>query len=73
MKQKYKILKVTVTEDYIIEMIDDEKTLINGWPIDKVIEDWFKNYPMGAHHASREGSLIGNSRKFIKAEIKEES
>ena len=68
-----KILKVTVEEQYYIEMIDDKRTTINGWTLDEVIKSWFKDYPMGTHHASRDGSRIGNSRKFVKAEIKDEA
>lgn len=76
MKQKerpMKVIRVTVEEDYYIEMIDDERTIINGWTLDEVIKSWFKDYPMDTHHASRDGSRIGHSRKFIKAEIKSET
>lgn len=68
-KEKYKILRVTSTEDYILEMIDDKRTYINGWTIKEVIEDWFKRFSMGGHHATREGSVIGNSRKYVSSEI----
>ena len=67
--EKAKVLRVTNTEDYYIDMIDNERTSINGWTIEEVIEDWFKNYSLGSHHASREGHRIGNSRKFVKCEI----
>ncbi len=71
MDNKFKIIKVTVEEKYYVEMHDDRITKINGWTIDEVIKDWFIDYPMGSHHASREGSLIGGSRKYIKSEIVE--
>ena len=70
--EKGKILRVTTTEDYWIDMVDDKRTKINGWTMEQVIEEWFKNYSLGSHHASREGHRIGNSRKFIRCEIVEE-
>ena len=54
-KDKFKVLRVTVTEDYFIDMIDDERTCINGWTLDEVIQEWFENFSMGTYHASREG------------------
>lgn len=68
-KRKFKILRVTVTEDYFIEMLDNERTEINGWTMDEVVEDWFKRHGVGAYHASREYHHIGNSKKYIKHEI----
>lgn len=63
------ILRVTITEDYIVNMIDNKKTKINGWTMKQVIDDWFKNHPLDSHHASRDGHRIGNSRKLVKIEI----
>ena len=63
--EKYKILRVTVTEDYLIDMIDDERTKINGWTLEKVIEDWFTTHATTPYHATRDGHRIGNSKKFI--------
>jgi hypothetical protein len=65
--EKLKVLRVTYTEDYLIEMIDDKRTVINGWTMEEVIDDWF--HRVGGYHASREGHRIGNSRKYIKSEI----
>jgi hypothetical protein len=65
-KQKFKIIKVIVEEQYLIEMYDEEKSHINGWTLPEIIKDWFQGpTPLGTFHASREGSLIGNSRKYI--------
>lgn len=71
MNEKAKVIRATITLDYYIEMIDDERTSINGWTIDQVIEDWFKNkkHPMGTYHATRDGHRIGYSEKFIKMDI----
>jgi hypothetical protein len=69
MKEKLKIIRVTSTEDYIIEMIDDKRTYINGWTMEEVIEDWFERFETITTHASRDGHRIGNSRKYISSEI----
>jgi len=71
MGDRIKLIKVTIEETYYLEMRDAEHTHINGWTIDEVIEDWFINYPMGSYHATRDSSLIGGSRKYIKSEIVE--
>jgi len=64
----YKKIKVTITEEFMVPMIDNEKTEINGWTINQVIDDWF-NYPADSYHATREGHRIGNSRKFVSTEV----
>ena len=69
MEKKFKILRVTLTQDYIIEMFDDEISHINGWTIEEIVEDWFKKQGADGYHATREGSQIGNSRKYIKHEL----
>lgn len=68
-KKKYKILRVTYEKDYLVEMIDDERTIINGWTIKEVIDDWFGRYPLSSHHATRESHTIGNSQKFIDVNV----
>ena len=67
-----KIIRATITEDYYVDMFDDVKTKINGWTMEQVIVDWFKNHPMYSHHATRDGHIIGYSRKFINSEIIEQ-
>lgn len=69
MADKYKRIKITVTEEYLIPMCDDERTEINGWTPEKVIEDWFHNWPLDSYHASRDTHRIGNTRKLISAEV----
>ncbi len=69
-KEKFKILTVTITQDYYIEMYDDKKTYINGWTIQEVINDWFKNYALDSYHATRDGHKIHGASKFIEAEVK---
>jgi len=69
--KKFKVLKVIVEEQYLIEMYDDEHTCINGWSITEVIKSWFKDFPLGQFHASRDAALIGGSRKYISSEVEE--
>lgn len=67
--EKYTILRVTYEVDYLVEMHNDEISTINGWTIEEIVEDWFKNHSVTSHHATREGHEIGNSRKFIKSKV----
>jgi hypothetical protein len=72
-EEKYKILRVTVEEDYIIPMYDDKQSKINGWTIEEIIEDWFIQHASTLYHATRDSHRIGNSTKFIKSEIAKEA
>jgi hypothetical protein len=72
-KEKMKILKVTMTQLYMIPMSDEKRTQINGWEIEEVIRDWFIRNPVSSSHATRDGHRIGYSEKvldvsFIEAE-----
>lgn len=70
-KEKFKILKVTVEQKYYIPMYDDERSQINGWTMEEIIEDWFKRFSLGHTHATRDGHLIMGAEKFIKAEVED--
>lgn len=52
--KKYKVLKVTKVHQYLIEMIDDKRTQINGWEIKGVVKDWFEDFSSDSHHATRD-------------------
>ncbi len=65
---KRKILRVTTTNDYCIEMYGNI-TEINGWSIEEVIQDWFKDNSPDSYHATRDSYRVGGSRKFIKSEL----
>ena len=69
-ERKFKIITVTMTQDYAIEMYDDKRTKINGWTIQEVIDDWFRKYSLRTYHATRETHEIQGARKFIEAEVK---
>ena len=66
---KIKIIRVTLTEDYYIEMYDDKRSKINGWTIKEIIKDWFEKYHLGSYHATRDAHVISGSRKVIEAEV----
>lgn len=66
--KKFKILKVTKIEHYIIPMIDDRRTEINGWKMDIVVKDWF-DHPMNRSHVTRDSHYIGNSSYVERVEI----
>jgi len=68
-ESKYKFIKATIEKLYIIPMIDEERTEINGWDIETVIQDWFKDYPLDSYHASRNSHEVGNSSKLIHTEV----
>jgi len=72
-ESKLKVLRVTMEVDYYIEMHDAKRTLINGWTIEEIIEDWFKPNPLIPYHATRDAHEIGSSRRYIKSEIIEYS
>jgi hypothetical protein len=65
--KKFALVRVTLTEDYFIPMINDDKTEINGWSLTQVIKDWFLDW--NPSHATRNGHCIGNSRKYISSEV----
>lgn len=64
MSDKVKIIRVHLTQDYIVPMHDGYHTKINGWNIFEVIKDWFKNRSLDLSHAARDGHRIGNSKNI---------
>lgn len=40
---------------------------INGWTVEQVVQDWFKNHSLNGYHASRDSSRVGNSTLFVRA------
>lgn len=66
--KNYKILKVTVEEFYLVPVLDEEITKINGWTMDQVKEDWFVTHNINSSHASRNAHMIGYSKKVVNIE-----
>lgn len=65
----FKIIRLTLKQDYYVEMLDDKRTAINGWTIEQVIEDWFKRHSLHSRHATRDAHKIGNSEKVDDIEV----
>lgn len=63
----HRVLRVTMTKDYILQMSRDGKHTINGWNIQQVIDDWFHNHHH--YHATREGSAVGGSERFVSCKV----
>lgn len=59
-KQKLVLLEVTRKDYYGFE-----EGGINGWPTEKVIDEWFTTYDINSFHASREGSRFGNTSVIV--------
>ena len=68
-KRKYKILRVTITQDYIVEMCDNQRSKLDGRTIPELIEEWFIKHPVGSYHATRDACKIGNSGEFLNVEV----
>ena len=61
-----RILRVTMTVDYYVP------TFMNGGDLDKTIQEWFVNYPLGKAHATRD--YYEGKKTFISAgEVKKEN
>lgn len=68
-KENFKILTVTVKKKYYIPMIDNVRTKINGWTMEEVLDDWFKQHSLASFHATRDGHEIMGGATFIKSEV----
>jgi hypothetical protein len=67
--RKYREIKVTLEETYLIPMIDDTRSEINGWTLPYLAKDWFERFDINSYHATRDTYRLGNSRKVLKVEI----
>jgi len=70
-KKKYQLLEVIFKRTYIIPLLDEKRTRINGWPLSTVIEDWFEHVPMDSYHATRDTHQVHGSTIMIEANTKE--
>lgn len=69
-----KYIKVTSVTFYALDYnsrqdILEDITMINGWPYEKVKEDWFKTFPLSMSHATRDSNHIGNTTELINIEL----
>ena len=62
--KSHKVIKVLVEHSYLVEMLDDKHSTINGWTPEQIAQEWFRNprYSLNAYHASREAYEIGGGR-----------
>lgn len=72
MPEKYKIVRVTKTEDYILP-ISPDGTTYNGQTVDEIVQEWFRTYSLNRHHASRDASRIGNSVVLLDVTVVDEN
>ena len=70
--EKYKILKVTKIEHYLIPMADEDRTEINGWTIAELIKNWFEKRPVNDCHASINTHCVGNASYIKKVTVVDE-
>lgn len=62
---KHKTIIVTTEVAYVIPVMDDGRTAINGWTLEEVARDWFERYDINSHHATRESHRLGNGRRIL--------
>ena len=69
--EKYREIKVVVEETYLIPMVDDTHSAINGWTLPYLADDWFRRFDINSYHATRDTYRLGNGRKVISVEVVE--
>jgi hypothetical protein len=65
-KREYTLIKTIVEETYLFDKG------LDGRSDEELVKEFFVDFPLSSFHATRDGSLIGNSRKLLKADILEE-
>lgn len=66
-KREYTLVKIIVEETYLFDKG------LDGRSDEELIQEFFVDFPLSSFHATRDGSLIGNSRKLLKADVLEEN
>lgn len=72
-QQKFRTIKVVVERTYLVPVAKGEHTEINGWTIEEVVEDWFKNRSINFHHATRDSYHLGSGDKILAIEIEKKA
>lgn len=62
-KRTFLLLKVTSTEEYIIDM-----DCTDGRTQEQVIQEWFTDFPLHNPHAARDHGRVGYSKKLVSVE-----
>jgi len=61
--EQFAIVKVMVEQTFALPVING-KTL-NGYTVDELMEEWFKNTNINAYHASRNSYKVGGGDTLI--------
>lgn len=61
----YRVIRVIVQRDYLIPMADARHSLINGWTLEEIQQDWFQRFDINSSHASRDAYRAGNGDKVL--------
>ena len=67
-----KVVRVTMTVDFIVPNGHKRgRTAINGWTMEEVINDWFKNenHDLNNSHATRDAFRVGGSTRIKKIAV----
>ena len=67
MKKEYTLVKIVVEETYLFDKG------LDGRSDEELVQEFFVDFPLSSFHATRDRSMIGNSRKLIKADLLEEN
>lgn len=66
---KSKVIRVTMTVDYVVPMNDEKTSIINNWTPEEVAKSWFEDYDINRSHATRDIYRIGNGTQIKSYEI----
>lgn len=66
---QHKIIRVVMEVDYIVPMANDTISTINGWTMEEIVKEWFVDYDINRHHATRDIHRVGNGSKIISTEV----
>ena len=67
--KELKIIKVTLSQEYAIPMLNNKQTVINNQTIEYVIQEWFKRFTLNDRHVTRDSYHISGSKKVIDIEV----
>lgn len=69
--KKYRVIEVTKVVKYFVPIatVKPERTEINGWTVEQVIEDWFKRHDINQYHATRDSYRMGNSDRILDIKV----
>ena len=69
-KDKGIVVKVLLTREYFIPMVDEDTCALNGEKKDDILNQYFKEIPAYQYHATRDRVCqVGCSEEFIKYEV----